>query len=33
MLIDFLGAALPWILIDLFIAISCARMSEKTDES
>ena len=33
MIIGFLGAALPWILIGLFIAISCARMSEKTDKS
>ena len=26
---DFLGAAFPWILIGLFVAISCSLMSKK----
>ena len=29
MVSDFLGAAFPWILIGLFVAISCSLMSEK----
>lgn len=33
MIIDFLGAAVPWILIGLSIAVSCARMSVKADDS
>lgn len=27
---DFLGAAFPWILLGLFVAISCSFMSKKT---
>lgn len=26
---DFMGAAFPWILIGLFVAISCSFMSKK----
>lgn len=26
---DFIGAAFPWILIGLFVAISCSLMREK----
>ncbi len=29
MVSDFLGAAFPWILIGLFVAISCSLMSRK----
>lgn len=29
MVSDFLGAAFPWILIGLFVAISCSLMSKK----
>lgn len=29
MISDFLGAAFPWILISLFVAISCSLMSKK----
>jgi hypothetical protein len=29
MVSDFLGAAFPWILIALFVAISCSLMSKK----
>lgn len=29
MVSDFLGAAFPWILIGLFVAISCFLMSKK----
>lgn len=28
---DFLKAALPWVLLGLFIAVSCALMSRKTE--
>ncbi len=30
MLYDFLHAALPWVAMGLFVAISCAVLSEKT---
>ncbi len=26
---DFLGAAFPWILISLFVAVSCSLMSKR----
>ncbi len=29
MVSDFFGAAFPWILISLFVAISCSLMSKK----
>ncbi len=29
MISDFFGAAFPWILIGLFVAISCSLMSKK----
>lgn len=29
MVIDFMGAAFPWILMGLFVAISCTFMSKK----
>lgn len=28
MVVDFMGAALPWILLGLFVAISCSFMSK-----
>ena len=33
MVSDFLGAAFPWILIGLFVAISCSLMSKKRNKS
>ncbi len=32
MISDFLGAAFPWILLGLFVAISCSFMSEKRNK-
>ncbi len=29
MISDFMGAALPWILLGLFVAVSCSFMSKK----
>jgi hypothetical protein len=29
MVIDFMGAAFPWIFMSLFVAISCTLMSKK----
>ncbi len=31
MVSDFLGASFPWILIGLFVAISCSFMSNKKE--
>ena len=32
MVSDFLGAAFPWILVGLFVAVSCSLMSKKRNK-